>query len=215
MKITGIYEIKNEFNNKRYIGQAADMEQRFRQHKGFLRQGKHSNRYLQAAWNKHGEAAFRFRLVNICEEDKLNILEQLWFDTAKPEYNLNHNAASMRGYKHRPETLAKASAIRKGVKLGPRSPEVCAKLSAKLIGNTRGRGNKGRVVSDETRARMSKARTGLKLSPEALVNWGKWRIGKVNSAQTRAKVSASRTGTIALPAGPNGEKRWFRPEQLI
>ena len=49
---TGIYEIRNIANDKRYIGSAMSFDTRFRAHLNDLRKDKHPNRYLQFAWNK-------------------------------------------------------------------------------------------------------------------------------------------------------------------
>ncbi len=60
--------IKNRVNGKRYIGESIDIQHRFCQHKNELRKGTHHSERLQKEWNKYGEKAFRFSVV-----------ERFWF----------------------------------------------------------------------------------------------------------------------------------------
>jgi hypothetical protein len=56
---TGVYQIINLTNGKRYIGSAANkrgFDQRWSIHRTLLFQGKHHSSKLQNAWNKYGAA---------------------------------------------------------------------------------------------------------------------------------------------------------------
>lgn len=58
---SGIYKIKNQVNDKFYIGSSEKIQSRFSSHKCNLRKNKHKNKHLQSSWNKHGgDAYFRF-----------------------------------------------------------------------------------------------------------------------------------------------------------
>ena len=70
--ISGIYCIENIKNNKKYIGQSKDINDRWRRHKGELNRGVHDNDYLQKSWNKHGEESFKFYVLEYCDTDKLD-----------------------------------------------------------------------------------------------------------------------------------------------
>lgn len=75
--ITGIYCITNTLNNKKYIGQSIDIENRWKQHcnsssKGTMR--------ISRAIKKYGKESFTFKLLHECEESLLNKLE-LYFIT--------------------------------------------------------------------------------------------------------------------------------------
>jgi len=87
-KTSGIYCIINISNNKRYIGSSKNLYQRLLKHRSLLRGNKHDNRYLQNAWNKHKEDLFEFFIIEFCNEDILELREQFFINTLKPEYNI-------------------------------------------------------------------------------------------------------------------------------
>ena len=72
---TGIYKIENKVNGKVYIGQARNIEERWKNHISCLNSGKHDNSYLQRAWNKYGKDNFEFIIIEECEIEDLNNLE--------------------------------------------------------------------------------------------------------------------------------------------
>lgn len=51
----GIYCIENTINNKKYIGQATDIQKKFSVHIKKLTNNNHINKHLQSSWNKHRE----------------------------------------------------------------------------------------------------------------------------------------------------------------
>lgn len=120
----GIYLIINCINNKAYVGSSIDIDARWFTHISFLSKNKHSNKYLQNAWNKYGADAFHFCIVEECLEDDLISIEQLWINAYKYKcYNLSDIAdrykiseetkskisASLIGRKHTEETKKKMS----------------------------------------------------------------------------------------------------------
>ena len=56
----GIYCIENTINNKKYIGQSVEIENRWSKHRSELNKNKHDNDYLQKSWNKYGEKILNF-----------------------------------------------------------------------------------------------------------------------------------------------------------
>lgn len=69
---SGIYQIVNIINNKRYIGSSVQLYKRKWEHTKQLRSNKHPNSYLQRAWNKYGEPAFQIStLFECCKQDLL------------------------------------------------------------------------------------------------------------------------------------------------
>lgn len=49
-----------------YIGQSKTIQRRWHDHLKCLRDGKHVNRHLQAAFQKYGEDAFEFSVIEEC-----------------------------------------------------------------------------------------------------------------------------------------------------
>lgn len=109
-RISGVYMIKNIINNKIYIGQSSDIFNRWVKHKNFLKNNNHHNRHLQAAWNKYGEDAFLFSIIEQCSCDKLDNREIYWinyYSSYIDGYNLDLGGGGIRGYKHTQEELDK------------------------------------------------------------------------------------------------------------
>lgn len=75
---SGIYIIKNKIDNKVYIGQSVHVKYRISTHKCLLDKNKHENSYLQNAYNKFGKDNFEFKLLELCEENKLDEREVYW-----------------------------------------------------------------------------------------------------------------------------------------
>lgn len=69
-KLSGVYEIRNALNNKRYIGSSINIYRRWRDHKRMLNLSVHPNKHLQSAWNKYGEKHFVFKILETCEPIK-------------------------------------------------------------------------------------------------------------------------------------------------
>jgi group I intron endonuclease len=68
---SGIYQITNKIDNKIYIGSCKLFKIRAYQHLKSLKKQKHSNRHLQASFNKYGTDAFMFEVLEIIEGDKI------------------------------------------------------------------------------------------------------------------------------------------------
>lgn len=75
-----IYSILNKNNGKIYVGQTINVSDRFSKHKSELNNQHHHNSHLQSAWNKYGEDAFEFNVLEYCSDDKLNDNEIWWID---------------------------------------------------------------------------------------------------------------------------------------
>ena len=74
----GIYGILNTVNGKIYVGQSIKIEKRWKQHIRELRKNTHINKYLQNSFNKHGEEAFKFIILEECARENLNEREVYW-----------------------------------------------------------------------------------------------------------------------------------------
>lgn len=102
-KICGIYKIENIINHMLYIGQSVDIQKRWMMHRRELNNGTHGNRHLQRAWNKYGQDAFIFSILELCDEKDLNSLEieYIAYYKANDEeygYNLTIGGDGVRGW---------------------------------------------------------------------------------------------------------------------
>lgn len=173
----GIYKILNTVTNMSYIGQAFNLQKRWKNHRIELNLNRHCNPYLQSAWNKYGSFNFAFSVIEYCDKDKLTEREQYWIDTYKAAnrvlgYNLQSIAGgSSLGLKHSEETKAMWSKMRKG-------KELHTEASKEKISNAL----KGRVFSSETRERMRQAQLGKKKSEETKRKMGESRKGNKNAS---------------------------------
>jgi group I intron endonuclease len=145
LRRSGIYEIRHKPSGRRYVGSAVSIRKRWGEHQRGLGIGRHHSRFLQRAWDKHGEADFEFKALIFCAREDLLMYEQRFLDAWKPEYNTAPTAGSQLGLKMSDEAKAKMSAAAKRTK-----------------------NFTGRKHSDETKARISKAKTGVKQSIEVV-----------------------------------------------
>lgn len=138
----GVYKIVNKINGKQYIGSAVNFKKRWTLHRSELNNNKHHSIYLQAAWNKYGEAAFDFFVVHECLRENAVAFEQFYINELKPEYNMCRTAGSRLGMP--PPNKGKKA-----------SEELRKKLSLAHIGKPSG--NKGKVQSTAVRQKMSES----------------------------------------------------------
>lgn len=89
-----VYMIINTATGDRYIGSAVNAARRWNGHKHLLRKNKHHAPYLQNAWNKYGEEAFEFSVLEKCDRPDLRRREQFWLDAERPTYNVSTVATS-------------------------------------------------------------------------------------------------------------------------
>ncbi len=195
---SGVYEIFNTVNGKRYIGSSNDCPGRWRTHLHMLRSARHANHRLQKDWSDHGEGSFIFRIILPCPKEQLLFQEQRCIHGFLPDYNIYLSSSSPKGvirsaeyrsmmadamrgnqnglgYRHSDEARKKISSALLGKSF---SPEHLANHSAAKIGRKRGR------YSDKARINMSivkignKNCLGYKHTPEARANMAAARLGK-------------------------------------
>lgn len=159
----GIYKIINVVNNRFYVGSAVDLKRRKARHFSELRNGKHNNRHLQAAWVKYGEKSFIFVIVEELSADA-NLLEaeNVWLkehvgkdycynlgvDATAPMLGIGGEASPTWGLKHTNEAKLQIGAASKArvqseeekakrretMRGKPQPSETRAKISAALMG---------------------------------------------------------------------------------
>lgn len=186
IKTSGIYAIQR--GERSYIGSSADITLRWRKHRSDLRGGRHHSRYLQNAWNKYGEDAFEFVILEECPVDVLIEREQHYLDAHLIKYNRSPTAGSQLGVVRSPETREKISSSLMGHAV---SPETREKLRSASRGNTN---RAGQPVSLETRAKMSESRKRRETSSETRAKMSASQRGRKHSPETKAKMSAAAKG---------------------
>lgn len=176
MENSGIYQIKNLINNKRYIGRASFLDKRRTEHFRLLKLNVHTNDYLQKSYNKYGVDNFEFSVLEYCNIDKLIEREDYWckhFNTNDKSYgyNIAITDSSIGFYKHSEETKIKMSNSAKGK---PKSFEQVEKMKISLL---------GRKKSDESK---------LKAKEWYLHNEHPMKKG--HSEETKLQMSINRKG---------------------
>ncbi len=198
---SGIYMIWNRRNHRVYVGSAAILRKRKREHWRELRLGIHFNGYLQAAFDKEPWEFYFVVVEVVATKDDLRTREQFWMNKVHVGdrsrcYNIAlyaEQSCNWVGRKHRPETIAKMkgrvftpehraniSHSRKGLKIGPNTPETNAKRSAALKGRKRS--------ESELKAHSEALRKSSKFQKH-LVEMAARKKGKPLSLEHRTKVS--------------------------
>jgi group I intron endonuclease len=97
---SGIYAIDLPRRDRRYVGSASNIANRWTVHRYHLRRGTHHSVHLQRAWKKYGEQAFRFVILQYCQIEQLAAREQYYMDLvpAKSRMNCHPTARSTHGY---------------------------------------------------------------------------------------------------------------------
>lgn len=161
----GIYMIKCLVDNKVYIGSSVRVAGRIFRHIRILKRNRHFNLHLQYAWNKYKEENFEFSVLEYVEDrNRLLFIEKNYIDKFKSNdrdfgYNIIRDPTDISGANH--------------PKFGKKhSEETKAKIA---------KGNTGKVLSKETRDKMSKIALNRTASNPFL--------GKTHSNETKVKMS--------------------------
>lgn len=75
----GIYAIYCQANEKIYIGQSLRLDKRFKEHRKKLRAKTHINNYLQSSYNKYGEEAFNFFVLEHEDNQQERLLREKYY----------------------------------------------------------------------------------------------------------------------------------------
>jgi group I intron endonuclease len=214
---SGIYKIENLITGRVYVGSSIDFKKRWNQHKSCLKNNKHGNSYLQNSWNKHGEKAFKFFIIERCGEELLYEREQYWFNYYKENelvYNVREIVESNKGMKHNEETKKRLSEISKNMseetrkKIGEASKNSSEETRKKISEANRGKkrseetkkklseASKGHKVSEETRQKLKEINKGHKVSEETKKKISEGHLGVKLSDEHKKKISEGNTGRI-------------------
>lgn len=213
MKKFYVYLHRNTVNGKGYVGwTSTSMEWRWRRHCYSAQEG--SRLYFHAAIRKYGIESFTHEILDVlATEAGAKRAEKLWIKrlgTFGSGYNLTMGGEGVMGLRYpvseetrqkmskahkgrklTPAHIARLREVKRGVKLGPHSPE-SNELRSKAL--------KGRSTSDETRKKIAESKRGTTHSPETRQRISEAGKGRVTSAETRQRLSEA------------GKRRVFSPE---
>lgn len=145
-----VYAITHIASGKQYVGSTIRLKDRFAWHKRQLNRDKHHCIKLQRAWNKHGQDAFNFTVLEQVEiGNDIHSREEYWMMVLKPIYNSVLSAIGPRGYKHTEEAKAKIGAASRAL--------VRTELHRKRMSEAQLGKRKGISLSAEHRAKLSVA----------------------------------------------------------
>lgn len=190
----GIYKVTNKINNKSYIGQSKNIEQRMRDHKSISRE---KNVLLKRALKKYGVENFKYEVIEICELNKLDEREIYWISVLKPEYNLDTGGKGSPNHIVSPQTRKILS--EKGKEFWNKLDD---EIKNKIISQNLKRPKIGHEVSKETREKLRQHNLGKKQSEETKEKRKKTMIEKKKNGyiQTnsghRKKVICVETGEV-------------------
>lgn len=218
-KISGVYQIRNIVNGKRYIGSSVDVHRRLIIHRCLLNCKKHTNQILQRSWDKYGSDNFDFSILLYCNSNETLKYEQEFLDVCTPEYNIAKSAKApflgrkwtkealekrTRSFQERNGTLDRQShpmteetkrALREANAGRTNSIESNIKRSKKLKG--RHPWNFGKTLSEEHKKKVGEAGKGRVVSDESrrkrsqsLRGKTSWCKGMTKSDEFKEKVSA-------------------------
>jgi hypothetical protein len=89
----GIFLIRNNLNDRVFVGSGLDLHGIINRHKFDLTKGSHRNKQLQLDWNELGSNNFAFEIVDelaaregadVEYRAELNSLEELWLEKLQP-----------------------------------------------------------------------------------------------------------------------------------
>lgn len=212
----GIYAIRHIATGRSYIGSSVNIARRWKEHRMRLANGQHPALHLLRAWRAYGSEAFEFLMLEECDvaTELIRIeRETYWMRLMQPVFNTAPIAGSVLGMRRSDEVRAKMSAAQKlrysrnptkllgrprsiearaaisaGKKGKHHSAEHIANLSAALKGRSSPR--KGVKLSDETKAKISLSKTGIKQDPAVVARRVATRLQrKVDKQRSEVVVS--------------------------
>lgn len=133
----GIYAITNVVNGNLYIGQTGEcFQRRYWHHRWKLRNKQHDNGHLQAAFNKYGEDAFIFEVLEVVDDV-----------SALDEREIAQIASHPNAY-----NILKGGGGRRGVPMNEHAKQI--------VGSKNREHMLGRKHTEETKRKMSEAHKG-------------------------------------------------------
>lgn len=186
-KICGIYRIESP-SGRIYIGQSQDCNKRWNQY--YKKLNCKRQHLLYKSFKKYGFNAHVFSIIEECSKEQLNNRERHWqehYDVLNRDrgMNLRYVESDDKIAEFSLEVRQKISKNRKGIPLSKEHKELLRKA------------NMGRVISEETRNKISRAnkgKTGVVHTKEFKEKMSSLKMGKKLSDKTKNKMSEAHTG---------------------
>ena len=83
----GVYRWVNLYTLDMYVGSAADLRRRWKQHRRDMKLGQHPNRGITNLVQLHGADSFGFEVLELCAADRLHEREAAWIVKLDPSLN--------------------------------------------------------------------------------------------------------------------------------
>ena len=181
---SGIYKITNKQNGRFYIGSAKGFRIRASEHRRTLENGRHSNKFLQADFDKCGTESFVFEVLEVVDgtrDDRLvreDFYLATYFDNQQKCYNLRPKASAPQEKPNNSEIAKKKRSI--AMRRRWADPEYKQRLSNRhkeLIssGETKPPSMSGKTHSDETKQKIGKAHKN-----KTITNRTRKKIGRIS-----------------------------------
>lgn len=174
---SGVYAVKLIDDGRIYIGQSVNIDNRLRNHLSSLRHEHHHNKYLQNAFNKYGENSFSFSIIEMVPVKDLDDREKYWISelsSDNPFFGFN-------------------------LVSGGNSNKTTPQIVRIKISN----GLRGRILTYDTRKKISDSRLGMKFSDshKAAIRKSKTGVnnpgyGKKRTEKTRLLMSIAQKGKV-------------------
>lgn len=145
-----IYQITNTVNGKIYVGKTNNLNRRWYEHRRAGTRGGNC-KYLNRAFNKHGNDAFEIQVLDYTESDReASELEKLYIglfqaNNSAKGYNLTKGGEGVAGLRWSQEARLKLSASQRG-----KAPSIQCLTKAWAV-------NTGKTCAQETRQRISES----------------------------------------------------------
>ena len=194
---SGVYLIRHVASGRCYVGSSGTIEKRWIRHRCALKHNRHHSEKLQHAWNKYGEAAFEFQVIQECPVPELRPIEQHWMDTLQsPTTGFN---CTRKALEHSDEVRERIASRKRGLKA---SPETRTRMSVAHKGLPIPEKTLQAIHSPSARAKAGEAKRGRPLDAR--------RAAILASPESQAKAAAARKGLprgAYVPVGPDDPRR--------
>lgn len=228
--LRGAYAILNKRTIDIYIGSTRrSFGVRWKEHRTSLRAGKHTNPVLQNAWNKYGESAFAFCILEPVDDiTQIEQIEQAWIDrfAADPKrrvYNLCPKAYSPT---NRPVSLETRKKLSDVIKRSWADPEgrkrhtaglktLYATPEGKQLASQKA---KKQWESQETRKKASESAKRYAAKPEVKQRRAERTKAMMSDPERRKQASLISKAYSATDAAKQmltriNKQRWSKPEE--